>query len=484
MNSKQNGIETGSKVAVVGGGPAGSFFALYLQHYARERDIRPEITIYEERDFNWLGPKGCKGCAGVPSPNLTRNLRDLNLRLPERLVLAKIQNYTLHSPHTSISIAQPEKGMEIASVYRGGGPRLSHFESPVSFDAWLLEQAQESGVRIESQRVSGISLERRPAVEAAGSRLEFDLVVLAPGINAGSIAIAGVDYVPPQTRTMDVVELYASADEVKSRLGNAAHAFVIPNSGLVFGTLVPKGPFINVVLLNIGKHPMSIADFLNNELVRSVLPERFERSCACRPLVPVSSARNYYADRFVAVGDAAVSRLYKDGIGFALLTARRAARTVVYRGTAHRDFHRHYKPLCKAIDRDNWWGRMLFSTTGKAKDSRSFLLAQHRLIADEQTSRRGSQPFTRGTWGIFTGSDSYRSIARMTLNPASLVRLSLALCREGLKGLLRRGVNGRRKLHIGSTRVLILGSGFGGGPTCCDTLYHLSTPTRTSRRQW
>ena len=34
MGKDSRKIETGSKVAIIGGGPAGSFFALYLMHYA------------------------------------------------------------------------------------------------------------------------------------------------------------------------------------------------------------------------------------------------------------------------------------------------------------------------------------------------------------------------------------------------------------------------------------------------------------------
>ena len=64
-------IETGSRVAIVGGGPSGSFFALYLLKYARERGIHPEITIYEPRNFAKPGPSGCKGCAGILSMSLS-----------------------------------------------------------------------------------------------------------------------------------------------------------------------------------------------------------------------------------------------------------------------------------------------------------------------------------------------------------------------------------------------------------------------------
>ena len=286
--------------------------------------------------------------------------------------------------------------------------------------------------------------------------------MLASGVNAAPVKVIGLEYIPPKTQIMAQDELYAGSKEVESRLGSVAHAFLIPHSGLIFGTLVPKGPFINVSVLSRGEHPVSVNDFLKYDLVRQMLPERYERACGCRPKAAVSSARNYYADRFVAVGDAAVSRLYKDGIGSSLLTAREAARTVVYHGLFREDFERHYQAFCRSIDRDNRWGQRLFSINDRAKDSRLFLLAQHRLIGNEQNNMRGPQPFTKTAWGMFTGSYSYRSIASMTLNPISLVKLSLALSQEGLKSPFYRRVTSPRQLHIGGRKVLILGSGFGG----------------------
>ncbi len=462
MNKASNKIETGSKVAIIGGGPAGSFFALYLLHYARERGIHPEITIYQGRNFNEAGPKGCKGCAGILSISLIRNLGELDLSLPEEVIQGKIEHYAVHSPYTSISISNPEKGIDIVSIYRGGGPRISHDEKTVGFDGWLLAQAQRRGVRVKNKTVSRIYLEQEASIEVAGKRLEYDLVVLASGVNEKPVPIFGLDYVPPQTRTMAQAELYTGTDLVESRLGTAAHVFLIPQSSLVFGTLVPKGPFISVSLLSTSKRPASVANFLSHDLVRSVLPEQYGHACNCQPLTPVSSARNYYADRFVAVGDAAVSRLYKDGIGSSLLTAREAARTIVHHGLSRQNFERYYQTFCRRIDRDNRWGRRLFSINDKVKNSRTFLLAQHRLIGDEQHNLRGPQPFTQAAWGMFTGSYSYRRMAWMALGPASLAKLSWALFREGLRGLSRKGDTYPKRLYVGGRKVLILGSGFGG----------------------
>ncbi len=431
MNKDSNKLETGSKVAIIGGGPAGSFFALYLLHYARERGIQPDITIYQQRNFDELGPKGCKGCAGILSMSLLQNLDELGLTIPEEIIQNKIDHYVVHSPYTLISISNPEKEIQIVSVHRGGGPRVSHYENAISFDGWLLREAQRQGVKTENQRVSRIYLEQETGIEVEGKQLKYDLVVGASGVNTEPIPIVGLQYIPPKTRIMAQDELYAGTTQVESRLGNTAHVFMIPHSGLIFGTLVPKGPFINISILSSGEQPVSVTDFLRYDIVRKVLPDHYERTCGCRPRVVVGSAHNYHTDRFVAIGDAVVSRLYKDGIGSSLLTARQAAHTAVYNGIAHENFKRYYQPFCHAIERDNLWGQRLFLTNNRAKDSRVFFLTQQRLIAGEQSNTKGPQPFTKAAWGMSTRTYSYTSRDRFPLGPAAPLKQLTVLLWEG-----------------------------------------------------
>ncbi|MBI4284549.1 MAG: FAD-dependent oxidoreductase [Chloroflexi bacterium] len=455
-------LRDGSRVAIIGGGPAGCFFALYLLHYAAVAGIKPDITVYEQRDFAAPGPKGCKGCAGILSVSLLRNLDELGLVIPESIIMSRIEQYTVHSPYISVSISNPDKKKQIVSIYRGGGPRLFRLEEPVSFDAWLLREVQQRGARVEHNMVSRVVLGGGPRIEVAGQEIACDLVVLAAGVNTKALTIEGVDYVSPRTQAMAQDELYVGTSEAEQSLGKGAHAFLIPHSRVVFGSLVPKGPFINVSVLSRGKRPVSVTDFLNYNIVRSVLPEHYERACGCQPRALIAPARNYYADGFVSVGDAVVTRLYKDGTGSSLLTAREAARTAVNHGIARDDFRRYYEPYCRSIQRDNRWGRLLFAINDRIKDSRVFLRAQQRLIGDEQSNIRGPQPFTKAVWGMFTGSYSYRRIARMTLNPVSLARLAAALLWEGVLGLLRRRATRPAALHVGGKKVVILGSGFGG----------------------
>ncbi|MBI2853081.1 MAG: FAD-dependent oxidoreductase [Chloroflexi bacterium] len=453
-----------SKVAIVGGGPAGSFFALFLSRYAKTRGIKPEVTIYQGRDFNEPGPRGCKGCAGIVSASLLRNLAELNLTIPEEVVQRKIDRYTVHNPYLSVTINNPEKGAQILSVYRGNGPRTARYERPVSFDGWLLNEARKCGANIEYQMVSGIRLApgERPVIEVQGRPLEYDLVVLAAGTNGRLLPVRGLEYVPPRTQRLAQDELYLGSEQVEKYFGNEARAFLVPHSGVIFGTLVPKGPFVNVSVLSKEADPVSVRDFLSLDIVRRILPKGYERVCGCQPRVAVSLAENYYADRFVAVGDAAVSRLYKDGMGSALLTAREAALIAVEHGLSRDDFAQYYEPFCRRIDHDNRWGRRIFSFTGSAKDSRTTLWAYHRLIASEQDNQASTRPFTKAVWGMLTGSYSYGDIARMTLRPASLGAFSIAVLRETLKRQSGKEQSAEKRLHIGSRKVLILGSGFGG----------------------
>jgi hypothetical protein len=49
-------LRDGSRVAVVGGGPAGSFFSYFLLKMANAIDLDIEVDIFEPRAFQYCGP--------------------------------------------------------------------------------------------------------------------------------------------------------------------------------------------------------------------------------------------------------------------------------------------------------------------------------------------------------------------------------------------------------------------------------------------
>ena len=466
MKSPSYQLNNDSRVAIIGGGPAGSFFALYLRHYARLRGIQPQITIYQERPFDALGPKGCKGCAGIISLSLIKDMAELDISPPPEIIQTIIDSFAVHSPYASIDISNPDKDIRIMSVYRGGGPRISHYEKQISFDGWLLRQAEKNDIEVVNTRITRLWTGEVTGLEVAGKRIDCDLLALTSGVNTKMISIEGRTYVPPKTNVMAMSELFLGADVVRSHLGNAAHAFLIPRTGLIFGTLVPKGDFVNVSVLSSSKRPVSIAAFLNYDIVKEILPPQYEIACGCRPHAAFAAAHHYYADKFIAIGDAAVTRLYKDGIGTSLTMARAAAHTAVHHGVSRCDFQHHYRPLFNSMNWNNRWGHLLFSLNGKIKESKVFFLAQQRLIGDEQEKKTERQPFTKAAWGMFTGSYSYGRIAKKIFSPLALIRLTAALFKEGWGSLFpHKEAGSPRKLYVGGRKVLILGSGFGGAYT-------------------
>ena len=54
-------LEDGSNIAVVGGGPSGSFFAYFALEMANRIGLDINIDIIEAKDFNCSGAAGCTG---------------------------------------------------------------------------------------------------------------------------------------------------------------------------------------------------------------------------------------------------------------------------------------------------------------------------------------------------------------------------------------------------------------------------------------
>ena len=67
-------LDSGSRIAVIGGGPAGSFFSYFLLAMAERVGMDLAVDIYEPRDFSKPGPAGCNMCGGIISESLVQIL--------------------------------------------------------------------------------------------------------------------------------------------------------------------------------------------------------------------------------------------------------------------------------------------------------------------------------------------------------------------------------------------------------------------------
>ncbi|MBI4768851.1 MAG: hypothetical protein HY784_00170 [Chloroflexi bacterium] len=408
----------GSRVVIVGGGPAGSFAALHLLRLAAE--ARPakriEVIVLEVRDFARPGPGGCNKCAGILSSTLVHNLGRLGLSLPPDVIQSELEAYILHLGEVQLPLRRPDPTRRIVSIYRGSGPRLGSHPYPASFDGWLLDQARAQGANVRRARVQGVQAGPRPIVITTHERLEADLVVVASGVNSRTPLDPAWGYQPPRTEIM-------AQDEVPlpgGFLDSNVHIFFDHPPGLIFGGLIPKGRYANISLLGRKLPPDAVGDFLEGHGLTTLLPEGLLSLCGCTPRVAVSPAAGYYADRLVVVGDAAITRLYKDGIGAAFVTAEAAARTAIHRGVSRQDFAAGYRPVCLRIAADNLYGRLLFRLWAVTRRSPFLLNAWRRAILDEAGLPPAAHVYTRVLWSMFTGDESYRQMFRLSVSRPAL----------------------------------------------------------------
>ena len=104
-------LRDGSKIAIIGGGPAGSFFAYFAQKFALEQGIRISTTIFDGKDFLQKGPRGCNLCAGVIANSLVQKLSQEGISFPEKRIINRVNGYCLHIENESLLLTCEETGL-------------------------------------------------------------------------------------------------------------------------------------------------------------------------------------------------------------------------------------------------------------------------------------------------------------------------------------------------------------------------------------
>jgi len=440
-------LTDGSRVAVMGGGPAGSLFAYYVLDLADSVGLELELDLYDPQDFLRPHPTACNMCGGIISETLVQNLATDGINLPATVVQRGIEAYVLHMNQRQVRIETPVQERRIASVYRGTGPRKLEIEYKTwrSFDGHLQQLAIERGARPIRERITEVTWpEGRPQLAVKGGRPEtYDLVAVAVGVNSSSLKLfekAPLEFKPPATTKTFIREYHLGETAVEKYLGDSMHVFLLNIPGIEFAAIVPKLNCATVCLLgdDIGKE--TFQHFLDCPEVKGCMPADWHLSefvCNCSPRMNVGGVAEPYGDRVVFIGDSGVSRLYKDGIGAAYRTAKAAARTAVFEGVSADDFKRHYRPTCRRILNDNRLGRVLFAVTTQVQNSSLARQAVLRNVIWEQTDRRRAPRMSSVLWDMFTGSATYRQIFLRTLRPAFVLRFAAAI----LASVIRRPID-------------------------------------------
>ena len=423
-------LADGSRIGVIGGGPAGSFFAYFLIKMAESVGLTISVDIYEPRFFTHRGPAGCNHCGGVVSESLVQLLATEGINLPPTVVRRGIDSYVLHTDVGQVHIDTPLQEQRIAAVYRGNGPKQSELIDIAGFDRFLLDLSASVGAKVVRKLVTGFAWDDgKPQIRTPdGTAVTYDLVAAAAGVNSHileQLNSPALDFQPPGTLQAFICEFHLGRATIDQWLGNSMHVFLLDLPRLEFAALIPKGDFATLCLLGEDVDEPLIESFLATPEVKACFPEAVvpTPACHCFPRINVRAAVRPFADRIVWIGDSGVNRLFKDGIGSAYRTSKAAARTAVFAGISKADFEKGFWPECRMLIADNRIAKLIFGVTTLIQRLRFLRRGVLRMTAREQGDAGKNRLMSSVLWDVFTGSAPYKEILLRTFHPGFPLRL-------------------------------------------------------------
>jgi len=448
-------LKNNSKIAIIGGGPAGSFFANDAIRYAKKLGINIKITIFNGKDFSQRGPSGCNMSAAVIAGSLYAKLTRDGIILPESIIRQEIKGYYFHTEEYGIELYKPCQANKssIMAVYRGYGPLYSTHTESYSFDDFLLKHVINQGVSLIPEPVLDLNLSANvdtPATVIYGkggkhNKMEADLVVGAFGINSRIIdKIKGLNfgYIPPKTIRTCQMEIPLDAAFIKNSFKDNIQVFALGIKPFRFASMVPKGNYVTVSL--VGTRDLTSNDllnFVNHPVVRKNLPhdwEMPEKFCMCLPKIVLSHAKNPFTDRFVMVGDASISRIYKNGLESAYITSQLAAQAAFEKGISSEDFARHYyKPAHKLLAMDNKLGAVILAISDFITRQNWLVKARLSYVEDKRGSWIANH-LNALLWNMVTGDAPYHKILIQAFNPLFQIPLIPVTIKAFIKDILEQ----------------------------------------------
>ncbi len=441
MTNRNYFLKNGSRIAIIGGGPAGCFFAHFTSKLARERGINLDITIFEGRDFCQKGPRGCNMCAGVISEKLYGDLKENGILPPDRCIQQEIKGYYFQTQDGCIEVHNPNPSTEnkIVTVCRGDGPLFSQQSECRGFDNFLLRHAESIGVNISSNIVNDVVLPSNTGEQAGifsgkkGSREETkaDLLVGAFGLNTGmleKIKRLEFGYIPPRTVRACQAEIYIGGNNGSKYPCDKIHVFSLGIRSITYASLTPRGDYLTVTL--VGKTDLNkahLVEFLSHPIVRRKFAENGwkmpKNYCICFPRLNITQAKRPFTDRFVIIGSAGISRYYKHGIESAFITARMAANSVFESGISKKAFYRgYYKPVKRLLGSDNLYGRGVFGLNDYIT-SRRRISSGYLSVLESGGNQSVARTQLDLLWNMFTGSIPFKEIFFDLFDPSLQFRL-------------------------------------------------------------
>jgi len=416
MPSDLGPLASGSRVMVVGGGPGGCSCAMALLKGAEQRGRRLEVLLFEPKSFG----AHYNQCMGVLSPPLLQVLKEVfDVEPPNEMIQRAIVGYHLYG--------------EKESIYLDGSLRkeVSHAVRRVQFDEFLLERAERAGVKVIQSRVSDLEFRNDSVgVYSDSGTFEGDVVVGAFGSDRGTADVFSqrTSYHAPHNLETVVTKIHPGIAMVDT-LRNHIHAYLTGIPELEFGALVPKGNHISIIVAGKNVTEATMDAFLSHPRVRLVLPEGSHREECFKGRFPIGSARSFFGDRYVVIGDAAgLVRPFKGkGINSAVITGIKASETMLAYGISRKALE-VFQLGCRDLLRDAKYGGLV----------RLFVRAMSRWGGvDAMIRAAGKNPGLQlALFDSVSGSDTYRNILKRNVR----FRTVTLILWEMLRGVFTGGV--------------------------------------------
>jgi hypothetical protein len=165
------------------------------------------------------------------------------------------------------------------------------------------------------------------------------------------------------------------------------------------------------------------------------MPDKF---CMCLPKIVLSHAKKPYTDRFVMVGDASISRIFKNGLESAYITSQLAVRAAFENGISKEDFARHYyKPARKLLAMDNKLGVVILSISDFITRQNWLVKARLSYVEDKRGSWIANHLNTL-LWNMVTGDAPYHKILIQALHPIFQIKLIPITIKSLITAVIRR----------------------------------------------
>ncbi|MFZ7112461.1 MAG: NAD(P)/FAD-dependent oxidoreductase [Desulfatiglandales bacterium] len=433
------------RFVVVGGGSAGSFFAIHLLREAKRLGQDIEVLIIEKNEIekkqdNHRSPEGGDSGAEVTLPTFNTLMDQWEIENAGKTIQREIDRVWIHGMWKNIPLKVPKK-TTIHSVLRAALPAKIKYEEG-GVNAFLLRKAIQEGAQVLTGEVlkiesPGSGMLYLASILVSGKVLSIpaSFVTVATGVNARSggdyrdseimrsIQRINPDFVPARPRRTIVFDLRVPRESLVRNLNNEVHFIEYGSKTLALEriTLIPRGVSLTVAaigkLIDCAVFPEEtfkvIRQIVGLPQLERILPDiaSCPVACARSPMMTVGVARNPYGDGLCLIGDVVGSRLHKDGLYAPYLTGSRLAHIVLHHGSDKKTLSKLFGKEVKWLSWDNRFGRLVIRVMQLGFSNPLMSRILYQTFATELKIRdKSKRPLGDVLWKIACGDSDYREI--------------------------------------------------------------------------